>query len=155
MAPLKSGDEWRRVQSRHVKKLIRLHFNAPLQSSRTRWGQFLFASPLCVIFFHTAFFLLPISVSTHSYFSYCLISLPLTSSHPESNVLTPSLSPLALCQPFCTACCVLCLLTQSCLTLCKSMDCSTPVSPVLGDSPGKNSGVGCMPSSRGSSRPRD
>ena len=32
---------------------------------------------------------------------------------------------------------------QSCLTLCDPMDCSLPGSSVHGDSPGKNSGVGC------------
>ena len=38
---------------------------------------------------------------------------------------------------------VLCLVTQSCLILCDPMDCSLPGSSVLGDSPGKNTGVGC------------
>ena len=38
---------------------------------------------------------------------------------------------------------VLCLVTQSCLTLCDLMDCSPPGSSVHGDSPGKNTGVGC------------
>ena len=33
--------------------------------------------------------------------------------------------------------------TQSCLTLCNPMDCSPPGSSVHGDSPGKNTGVGC------------
>ena len=32
---------------------------------------------------------------------------------------------------------------QSCLTLCNSMDCSPTDSSVQGDSPGKNTGVGC------------
>ena len=32
---------------------------------------------------------------------------------------------------------------QSCLTLCTSMDCSSPGSSVHGDSPGKNTRVGC------------
>ena len=32
---------------------------------------------------------------------------------------------------------------QSCLTLCGPMECSPPCSSVLGDSPGKNIGVGC------------
>jgi len=32
---------------------------------------------------------------------------------------------------------------QSCLSLCDPMDCSLPVSSVHGDSPGKNTGVGC------------
>ena len=35
------------------------------------------------------------------------------------------------------------------------MDCSTPASSVHGDSPGKNTGVGCHASARGSSQPRD
>ena len=32
---------------------------------------------------------------------------------------------------------------QMCLTLCSPMDCSPPGSSVHGDSPGKNTGVGC------------
>ena len=43
----------------------------------------------------------------------------------------------------CTAMCVLCLVAQSCLTLCNPVDCSPPGSSVHGDSPGKNTGVGC------------
>ena len=39
--------------------------------------------------------------------------------------------------------------------LCDTMDCSPPVSSVQGDSPGQNTGVGSLPFSRGSSRPRD
>ena len=35
------------------------------------------------------------------------------------------------------------LLLHSCPTLCNFMDCSLPGSSVLGDSPGKNTGVGC------------
>ena len=38
---------------------------------------------------------------------------------------------------------VLCLITQLCLTLCNPVDCSPPGSSVHGDSPGKNTGVGC------------
>ena len=38
---------------------------------------------------------------------------------------------------------VLCLVAQSCLTLCDPMDCSPPGSSAHGDSPGKNTGVGC------------
>ena len=41
-------------------------------------------------------------------------------------------------QAFCV-----CLVAQSCLTLCNPMDCSPPGSFVHGDSPGKNTGVGC------------
>ena len=36
-----------------------------------------------------------------------------------------------------------CSVAQKCLTLCDAMDCSPPGSSVLGDSPGKNPGVGC------------
>ena len=39
--------------------------------------------------------------------------------------------------------CVLCLVAQSCPTLCNPMDCSLPGSFVHEDSPGKNTGVGC------------
>ena len=38
---------------------------------------------------------------------------------------------------------VLCLAAQSCLIFCDPMDCSLPGSSVYGDSPGKNTGVGC------------
>ena len=38
---------------------------------------------------------------------------------------------------------MLCLVTQSCLTLCNPMDCSPPGSLVHGNSPGKRTGVGC------------
>ena len=38
---------------------------------------------------------------------------------------------------------VLCLVTHQCPTLCDPMDCSPPGSSVHGDSPGKNTGVGC------------
>ena len=37
----------------------------------------------------------------------------------------------------------MCLVVQSCPTLCNSMDCSLPGSSVHGDSPGKNIEVGC------------
>ena len=38
---------------------------------------------------------------------------------------------------------VQCLVAQSCLTLCDPMDCNPSGSSVLGESPGKNTGVGC------------
>ena len=38
---------------------------------------------------------------------------------------------------------MLCLVTQSCPTLCDPLDCSLPGSSVHGDSSGKNTGVGC------------
>ena len=37
----------------------------------------------------------------------------------------------------------MCLIAQSCLTLCDPMDCNPPGSSVHGDSPGKKTGVGC------------
>jgi len=40
-------------------------------------------------------------------------------------------------------CVVLCLVTQLYLTLCHPMDCNSPGFSVHGDSPGKNTGVGC------------
>ena len=38
---------------------------------------------------------------------------------------------------------VLCLVAQSCLSLCDPMDCSPPGSSLQGNSPGKNTGVSC------------
>ena len=52
-------------------------------------------------------------------------------------------------------CCRVCLVTQSCPTLCDPMDCSPSGSSVHGNSPSKNTIVIAMPSSRGSSQPRD
>ena len=49
----------------------------------------------------------------------------------------------------------LCLTAPSYPNLCEPMACSLPGSSVLGDSPGKNNGEIVMPSSRGSSQPRD
>ena len=50
---------------------------------------------------------------------------------------------------------MLCLVTQSSVTLCKSMDCSLPGFTVHGDSPGKNTEVGCLSFLQESSQSRD
>ena len=47
---------------------------------------------------------------------------------------------LWVCECVCT---VLCLVTQSCPTLCEPVDCSLPGCSVHSDSPGKNTGLGC------------
>ena len=47
-----------------------------------------------------------------------------------------------------TEACVCVKSLQSYLTLCDPTDCCPPGSSVHGDSPGKNTGVGAMPSSR-------
>ena len=44
--------------------------------------------------------------------------------------------------------------TWSYPTHCDPVNCSPPESSIHGDSPGKNTGVGCHASSRGSSKPR-
>ena len=49
----------------------------------------------------------------------------------------------SLKSPSLSGCAVLCLVSQLCLTLCDTMDCSPPGSSVHGDSPCKNSGMGC------------
>ena len=51
--------------------------------------------------------------------------------------------------------CVLCLATQLCPTLCDPIDCSLPGSSILGDSPGKSTGVGCHALLQGSPQSRD
>ena len=53
---------------------------------------------------------------------------------------------MCVCVCVCVHVCVhavLCLVAQSCLTLCDPMNYSAPGSPVHGDSPGKNTAVGC------------
>ena len=50
---------------------------------------------------------------------------------------------------------VLCLVTQLCPTLCNPMVCTPPASYVRGDTPGKNTGVGCHALLQGSSQPKD
>ena len=50
---------------------------------------------------------------------------------------------------------LLCLVPQSCLTLCDPMDYSPPGSSVHGDSPVKNTGEGCHALCQGSSQPSD
>ena len=40
---------------------------------------------------------------------------------------------------------IMCLIAQSCLTLCNPMDCNPLGSSVHGDSPDKNTGVDCHP----------
>ena len=55
-----------------------------------------------------------------------------------------SLSYSPLTFPKVSPCAVLCLIAQSCLTLCHLMDYSPPGFSVHGDSPGKNTGVVCQ-----------
>ena len=47
-----------------------------------------------------------------------------------------------------------CLVAQSCPTLCGPVDCNLPDSSVHGDSPGRNTGVGYHVLLQGSSQPR-
>ena len=51
--------------------------------------------------------------------------------------------------------CVLCLVTQSCPTLCDPRDCNPPGFSVHGDSPGENTGTGSHTSSSRSSQSRN
>ena len=82
----------------------------------------------------------PICRSRHSILS-TLLFLPfsVTTSFKDnhcSNFVTDRLALLVLCA-------VLCLVTQSCPTLCNSMDCSPSGFSVHGDSPCKNTEVVC------------
>ena len=56
-------------------------------------------------------------------------------------------------QPLLRYCAVLCLVAQPCPTLCDPMDCCPPGFSVHGGSPGKNTRVGSLSFSRGSSQP--
>ena len=74
---------------------------------------------------------------------------------PPADLPDPGIEPVSLMFPALTggffttsttynsfSFAVLCLVTQSCLTLCDPMNCSLPDSSVHGDSLGKNTGVG-------------
>ena len=60
-----------------------------------------------------------------------------------------------LMENYSKQCAVLCLVAQSCPTLCDPLGCSPPGSFVYGGSPGKNTGVCCHAFLRGSSQPKD
>ena len=62
-------------------------------------------------------------------------------THSHSSMAPGESRPSSATYPLCDL--VLCLVTQSCPTLCNPMDCSSPGSSVHGDSSGKNTGVGC------------
>ena len=62
--------------------------------------------------------------------------------YPKSHCFSPK-SQQSKCSSTLGCCAVLCLVIQSFLTLCNTMGCSPPESSVHGDSPGKNTEVGC------------
>ena len=62
------------------------------------------------------------------------------SIHKSDNVIRQCTLEITLNQ---SCCAVLCLVAQLCLILCDPMDCILSDSFVHGDSPGKNTGVGC------------
>ena len=78
-----------------------------------------------------------------------MLSLIFTSSSASASRVSASLcnatskNVLIWYSPIFCISTVLCLVIQSCLTLWDSMDCSPPGSSAHGDSPGKNTGVGC------------
>ena len=75
-------------------------------------------------------------------------------SSPGPVISAPAENLLEMhCGP--ETCVCVCLVAQSCPTLCDLMDCSLPGSSVHGDSPGKNTGMRCYAFSRGSSQLRD
>ena len=81
------------------------------------------------------------SVMLSNYLIFCYLLLLLPSIFPSIRVFSNESAhhirwPKTIRRP-CS------LVTQSCSTLCNPVDCSPPGSSVLGDSPGKNSGVSC------------
>ena len=76
--------------------------------------------------------------------------LPHPGTEPAAPALAGRFLPLAggffyhLCKVMWCAVLLLCLVTQTCLTLRDPTDCSPPGSSIHGDSPGKNTVVGCQ-----------
>ena len=78
---------------------------------------------------------------TSTYFMTCLLLVLIRIISIWTEMVAIFLGTVFLVSKVC--CAVLCLVVQSCLSLCDNMDCSLPSSSVRGDSPGKNTGVGC------------
>ena len=86
--------------------------------------------------------LIPVKLNKHKlYFSLLTRALPMS---PEGPTKHPH-AFVKFCkgQIFQERKCKKVLVAQSCLTLSDPVACSPPDSPVHGDSPGKNTGVGC------------
>ena len=81
-------------------------------------------NPLCTIFY--------ISKDVSPAF---LVAQPKLHFLSSSDTLHSSVNPIGFTSNMC--------LVAQCPTLCNPMDCSPPGSSVHGDSPGKNTGVGC------------
>ena len=77
------------------------------------------------------------SSAPHSFNYLCLLACSLRTSILILHAVFIMLSLLIFYSYFKV------LVAQSCLTLCDPMDCSLPGSSVHGDSPGRNTGVGC------------
>ena len=102
-------------------------------------------------------------VSVVSYAKFVLAFLPKSKciliswqQTPSTGILEPKKVKHATIFTFSPSkgtCAVLCLVTQSYLTLCDPVDCSPPGSSVHGDSPGKKTREGSRLSSRLSSQP--
>ena len=69
-----------------------------------------------------------------------MVSAKLMSNTPVSLQLNTC---FWICSGTLVWCYVLCLVSQSCTSLCDPMDCSLPGCSVHGDSPGKNTGMRC------------
>ena len=99
----------------------------------------------------------PLSVGFSRQEYWSALSWPPPGDLPNPGIKPASLMSPALASGFLTSsttweaqafiislcCAMLCLVAQSCPTLCNPMDCSPPGSFVHGNSPGKNTGVGC------------
>ena len=84
------------------------------------------------------------------FFFLCMVLASVLVSFTSSCLVFPAplieeivFSPLYILDSFVKNKVPMCLVAQPCLTLCDPMDGSPPGSSVHGDSPGKNTGVGC------------
>ena len=73
----------------------------------------------------------------------------------DLNQTIPTSKLMIIISRLYSLCAVLCLVAQSCPTLGDPMDRSLPGTSVRGESPGKNTGLIAIRSSKGSSPPRD
>ena len=127
------------------------------QESVKLWYQVIFQSYLnaCITYRHN-------SSTQNLHFLFCFISLLVnkssedsSSANDENPILPIKRSSTTSCLKFHIWGVLQCLVTQSCPTLCDPMDCSPPGSSVHGILQARILQWVALPSSRGSSQPRD
>ena len=131
-------------------------YSFPLQFIKRCWIQFPVLYSRALVLMHSVYNSLPLPPSpiksgflSHLHSPLCWYSVGVAESESfyfpvvlSTAYATAMVWPVSL-QPCLNVLYPVCLVAQLCLTLCDPMDCSPPGSSAHGDSPRKNTGVGC------------